>query len=228
MLTVPASIIAQTDVGPGRLRQPPPARGPGCEVGRSRSRVERRVQVDRVRHHRRAQHGRRPAARFQAVEPRAPARPPRSGRRWRGDEQARQEPDRDDQQEAGDHPLERPLTAPVLHGQQHRATPRRRSGRPAAAAGRTAGTARSRRRSPRRGRWPSRPPRPATSSPAATRPARAVADQLRQRHAGRQAELGGQELHHPGHRVGDDQHPDQQVAVPGAGLRFAATLPGST
>ena len=70
-----------------------------------------------MRHHGRAQHRGGQQHRIQAVEPRdQPAGDVR--RRRRGDEQAGQEADRDDQQKSGDHPLERPLAAAVLDGQQ--------------------------------------------------------------------------------------------------------------
>ena len=87
-----------------------------------------------------------------------------SAERRRFDEQAGQESDRDDEQQAADHPLEHPLTAAVLHGQQQQ---RHRAGDDAADEKRKveqAGSVRSRRRRLRRDRLPWRPFRPATSS----------------------------------------------------------------
>ena len=81
------------------------------------------VQVDGVRHHRRAEHRGGQQHALGALEAR---HQPLGGvgERWRLDEQAGQESDRDDQQQAADHPLERSLAAAVLHGEQqqrHRA-----------------------------------------------------------------------------------------------------------
>ena len=77
---------------------------------------ERRVQIDRVRHHRRTEHARRQQHGFGAVETRDQTAEYIAGRRGLQDESG-EEADHDDREHGHDHPLEDLLLPRVLQDQ---------------------------------------------------------------------------------------------------------------
>ena len=182
------------------------------------------MQVDRVRHHGRAEHRGGQQDALGAVETRHQPADHVSDRR-RLDEQAGQEPDRDDQQQAGDHPLEHPLTASVLHGEQHQ---RHRAGDDAAEQQgqveqqlqRDGATDHLGEVGCHRDQFGLKP------VADAGRGAGVVADGFGQGAAGDQAEFGRQVLHQPGHHVGQDDDPHQQEAELRAGADVGRDVAG--
>ena len=182
------------------------------------------MQVHRVRHDRRTQHGGGQQHALGALEPRQQARG-HLACGGRLDEQACQESDRDDQQQPADHPLERALAAPVLDRQQQQrhqprdhATDQKRQIEQQVQRDRaTDDLGEIRCHGDQFGLQPVRD---------AGRGAGVVGDRLRQRAAGDEAELGRQELHQAGHRVGHDDDPDEQEAELRAGADVGGDVAG--
>ena len=175
---------------------------------------QRRVQIDRVRHHRRAQHRRGREHRVGGREPWHQSLRDR-GRIRRVDQQAGHETERDNQQQTDDDPFEQSMRAPALESQQQRgdraddatSDEQRQSeqqvqrNRPADQFGQIGGDGDDLGLGEEQ------------ESPRVAHP---LSEQLRQRFAGDDAEFGGLVLDEDRHHVRQRQHPHQQIAVPGS------------